>query len=567
MLLPCQRRRAGVAVLAVGFALLLAHGHAAPPARSKERDRPLDQPPELLSLSPDQERQAAAVAHFATAISLELNSGLEAALPEYELALQLDPRNLGLAIRLARVSLSKRDFAAAIQRLQAASKSVPSAPEPWLWLGVTHRAAEEIPAAIADLKQALKLDPQFFAALRELVQIQLKADDTAAVPGLLEQAAKLASTDPDYWLGLGDLYIAVPKEKPSLAEKLDRTKARQCYEKARALAPRNPDVLLRLAETYVEAGDFPAAADAYSQLAKLRTDLPGLQERLAYIYLEAKQPEKAIAIFQDAVKRDPLRYETYNALAATQEETGKDEAAIASYQQSLVLNPNQIEVYLHLTGLHLKRKKPDDAMQLLATAKTKFPTRYQIPYLTGLVYSEQKEYAKAVVAFADAESLGRDATDDEFKPTSAFYFSYGAACERSGATDKAVTLFRKSLEVDPKNHTTANYLGYMWADKGQNLEEALSLIRTAVAGDADNGAYLDSLGWVLFKLGRTEEALPHLRRAAELVKDDAVVYDHLAEVLLKLGKRDEAIAALKKAVELDGSNKDLAEKLKRLNGN
>lgn len=564
MLLHCQRTPAGAIAWAVALVLWLAEGHAAP---APLKGLPRDGSPLLLSLTKEQEQRAAAIAHFGTAISLELTGGLEVALPEYESALQLDPRNVGLAVRLARVALSKKDFDGAVKRLEAAAKAVPTAPEPWLWLGITYRASDQTPKAISALKQALKLDPQHFAALRELIQLQLQADATPEVLSLLEQAVKQVSTDADYWLSLGDLFIAVPKEKPSLADKLDRAKARQCYEKARDLAPRNPDVLLRLAELYLEADDLNAAATTYATLTKLRTDLPGLQERLAYIYLQAKQPDKAIAIFKDSIKRDPLRYETYNALATAQEDLDQDDDAIANYQQSLVLNPNQIEVYMRLTGLHLKRKHPDDAMQLLTTAKAKFPTRYQIPYLIGLVHSEQKQFTNAVTAFADAETLGRDTSDEDFKPTSAFYFSYGAACERSGDTDKATTLFRKALELDPKNHAAANYLGYMWTDKGQNLEEALALIKTAVAGDADNGAYLDSLGWVLFKLGRSEEALPHLQRAAELVKDDAVVFDHLAEVLLKLGKRDEAIAALKKGLALDKDNKDLAAKLKTLTGN
>ena len=84
--------------------------------------------------------------------------------------------------------------------------------------------------------------------------------------------------------------------------------------------------------------------------------------------------------------------------------------------------------------------------------------------------------------------------------------------------------------------------------------------------EPDNGAYVDSLGWVLFKLGRYEEALPHLRRAADLMKDDAVPLDHLADTLLKLGKRDEASARLKHAVQLDPKNQALADKLQKLTG-
>jgi len=100
--------------------------------------------------------------------------------------------------------------------------------------------------------------------------------------------------------------------------------------------------------------------------------------------------------------------------------------------------------------------------------------------------------------------------------------------------------------LNPDNHQTLNWLGYLWADKGENLDEARQFIEKAVKLDPDNGAYLDSLGWVLFKLGQAKEALPHLRRAVELEKGDATVVDHLVAVLTALGKPDEAQALKEK---------------------
>ena len=84
--------------------------------------------------------------------------------------------------------------------------------------------------------------------------------------------------------------------------------------------------------------------------------------------------------------------------------------------------------------------------------------------------------------------------------------------------------------------------------------------------DPDNGAYLDSLGWVLFRLGRDEEALVQLRRAVGFIKDDAIVFSHLADVLLKLGKTDEAITFLRHANTLEPDNKEISEKLQKLKG-
>ena len=214
----------------------------------------------------------------------------------------------------------------------------------------------------------------------------------------------------------------------------------------------------------------------------------------------------------------------------------------------------------------MKQKKYDDALKILATAKEKFQLAYQIPYFTGLVHSEEKRYAEAVESFGIAQSLAEQSSQEP-KPNSAFYFYFGAACERTGDFERAVTMFRKSIELNPDNGEALNYLGYMWAEKGIHLDEALELIQKALKLEPDDGAYLDSLGWVLFKLGRDAEALTSLRRATELEKDDATVLDHLADVLLKLGQRDEAVATLRRALEAEPQNKQIAEKLQALTGN
>ena len=268
-------------------------------------------------------------------------------------------------------------------------------------------------------------------------------------------------------------------------------------------------------------------------------------------------------MLEEIIKRDPLRYDIYNYLGELYEDVQRDDLALSNYQQSLVANPNQLPPSLRIVLLQMKQKHYADALKTLTAAKEKFPTSFQIPYFSGLAYSDMKQYDKAIAAFADAQSLAETATDD-VKLDASFFFYFGAACERSGDLAKAEKLFRKSIEMDPEKHAAYNYLGYMWAEKGIHLPEALELIKKAVAKEPDNGAYLDSLGWVLFKLGRLDDALPQLRHAAELEKDDSTVFDHLADVLLKLGKRDEAVQNLRKAVANDPDDKTLAEKLKKL---
>jgi len=120
-------------------------------------------------------------------------------------------------------------------------------------------------------------------------------------------------------------------------------------------------------------------------------------------------------------------------------------------------------------------------------------------------------------------------------------FIRAAALERLGQVEESEELFRRLVDDEPTDANAANYLGYMWADREVHLDEALELIARAVALDPENSAYLDSLGWVHYRLGNFEQAEHWLRRAADLGGDvgDGTIYCHLGEVLLINGRPDE----------------------------
>ncbi len=532
---------------------------------------PMPQQSPPLTLDSNQLRRSEAAAHFAVGVSAEIRWDFDAALPQYLRSLELDPRNGQLAARVGQIYLNRHNSTNAIAMLEASTRTNPSVPDTWFLLGYAYRTTDQVPKAVAAFRQALKLDPTHLPTIRVLLDTYLQQDSSSDVTPLVDQLTNQISRDPAYWTGLGDVFVAAIRAKPSVTSQIDRTRIRQCYERALALAPRDLDILARAADAYTDSGEYKLAADAFAKLLEGRPDNQQLLDRLWRMYVRSDQKDKAMATLEELIKRDPLRFEVYNALGDLYEDVDRTDRAIANYQQSLVLNPNQLELYVRIALAQMRLKKYPDAVLTLTTAKEKFPTKYQVPYLVGLLESEQKNYTNALAAFADADTLAKEDTE-EVKPSSAFYFSYGSTCERNGDPEKAATLFRKAIDLDPNNHNACNYLGYMWADKGVHLEESLELIQKALKFDPDNGAYLDSLGWVLFKLGQYEEALPHLRRAIELIKkddtqEDATVLDHLAEVLLKLGKHDEAVDTLRRAVKADPDNKDLAEKLHTFSAN
>lgn len=136
------------------------------------------------------------------------------------------------------------------------------------------------------------------------------------------------------------------------------------------------------------------------------------------------------------------------------------------------------------------------------------------------------------------------------------HFLLGAAYERSGDRRKAVASLRRVLEIDPGFHAAMNYLGYTYAEQGENLDEALRLVSRAVALDPDNGSYVDSLGWTYYQLGRHEQARGYLERAARLDPADATLHEHLGDVYVALGQNDRARQAYRRALELGDDNAD-----------
>jgi tetratricopeptide (TPR) repeat protein len=147
------------------------------------------------------------------------------------------------------------------------------------------------------------------------------------------------------------------------------------------------------------------------------------------------------------------------------------------------------------------------------------------------------------------------------------YFNLGALMDKQGKFNEAIQDMKKVIEVEPDNPDAYNYIGYSYADKGVQLDDALKYVQNAVKLDPNNSYYLDSLGWVYYRKALYPQAQDQLEKAIQFLKtkqkDDAVIYDHLAQVLVKMGHKDDAVAQWKKALELDPANKGYADNIQK----
>jgi tetratricopeptide (TPR) repeat protein len=159
--------------------------------------------------------------------------------------------------------------------------------------------------------------------------------------------------------------------------------------------------------------------------------------------------------------------------------------------------------------------------------------------------------------FDDAHEV-LDAASQRFANDPSILFQRGALYERAGDAARAEAAFRQVLEHEPSHAPALNYLGYMFAERGVRLQEALALIERALAVDPDNGSYLDSLGWAYYQLKRFDVATDYLSRAAEQLPANSVVQDHLGDALAAMGRREEAVAAWTRALQGDRESVQVA---------
>lgn len=141
-------------------------------------------------------------------------------------------------------------------------------------------------------------------------------------------------------------------------------------------------------------------------------------------------------------------------------------------------------------------------------------------------------------------------------------FALGAAQDRHGQLDSAVATFEEILDHEPNHAQSLNYLGYTLADKNLQLDYALELIEKANSLQPENAAFLDSYGWVYYRLGDYDSALRYLKAASEL-DNDPVILDHLGDAYFALGKVAQARQSWQKALEQLPDNDAIKEKLNR----
>ena len=487
---------------------------------------------EALKLAPT----VAIVADELTELYLHLNR-LADAIAVAEDMLKKDPDNVNarriLGSVYMRMAQNGRDAEASLQKAIEQYKLIaakePGDAESWTTLGDLYRAANNSPEAEKAFRAALKADPGNGDALRSLAKLYMDLGDTkSAIESL--KAATDKTPNEETLADLGSAYSEMGKHKEAI----------EVFHQAQDMAPDDDKIAHALADEYLKTSppQLDEARKIFERLAAANRREVSFPLRLSYIYREQHNLAKAREAADRARQLDPESIPVRMNEALQLEIEGKLDDAIAVYRamaDDLGHGPSS-----------------DEARQ----------ERFEVLGQVAEAYEKGKRWPEMAKALDETEKLA--STNAE---KAGVCFMRGAMLERQKQYDASEKQFRKVLELDPKHSGAMNYLGYMLADRNVRLEEAAQLIAKALDLQPDNGAFLDSMGWVRFRQGKYAEAQGLLERALEHMPDPTV-YDHLGDVYAKLGRTKESIdqwqASLKEAQKPGQSDVD-AEEMARVN--
>ena len=533
--------------------------------------------PKDLALRPEGERKARAMVDYVQALDLQEDGESEKALEAFERVLNIDPGEIDLATRVAFLLTQQGDYPRAIDILKDAVKAEPKQPGPYLQLAYIYaKYLKKMEPAIGYAEQAVKLAPNEIEGYQRLAEVQLAAHSRKGALQTLDRAAKVETNVPSFWTQLGKLYLALLAQPDKSPKPEELQKVTAVFRKALALAPGDASVLTDAADYFAASQQMQEAIPLYLRVLELQPNDSNAREKLATGFMLTNQRGKAIEMLQEIIQQHPEKYQPYELLGRVLEGDAKalaqakkpEEAkaeyakAAASFEQSLLINAGQPDNYVHLAELLLTQLSDNErAVRVLQEARRHFPNTPQITYLLAVALREAKHAQEAVTTFEEAlhesEAEGQEMVNDRF------FFEYGAAAERAGLYDKAAELFKRAIELDPADAAQAyNYLGFMWADQNTHLDEAEDYIKRALAAEPENGAYLDSLGWLHYRRGKYEQALAELLSAAAALKeDDATVFEHIGDTYAMLKQTAKALEYWQKSLVLDPANKKLAGKI------
>ena len=497
-----------------------------------------------------------------------LNNDLQKAENEFKTAVKLQPDSEEAITTLAYLYNEEGDSTRAVEALNSIPDADRSA-KLYSALGYTYEQQKEYKKAIEAYRHAIELDRDNLDAIRGLAQNLMNDGQTDAA---LDQYKIIADANPEdaqTYLRMAEIYRKQGKFEQAL----------ESLKKAETMVQDSIEVPYQIASVYQAQGRDEEAAQTLKQLID-KTEKPDgnytqgeksnravFLERLGTIYREMGNNQFALDTFRKILPLgDDNAVRGYQQIIDTYREAKQWPQATAAAKEAVQKLPNDRGLKMVLASQLADTGQPDTAIAQVKALVKGGPEDREVYIALSQMYTRLKRWTEAEEAINKAEQLST-------KPEDKLYATFvkGSVYEREKKYEQAEDAFKQVLAGDPQNAVALNYLGYMLADRGIRLDEALNYVKKAIELDPANGAYLDSLGWAYYKLGKYDLAEENLIKAVQRTPNDPTVQSHLGDVYQKTGRLkqaaahwDRALLEFNRSVAADVDAVELAQLQKKL---
>ena len=490
---------------------------------------------------------------------------LDIAKSAYEKVLSLAPEHKGIYLILGGIYSDEGKLDFALQIYHKLIKEFPDYFAGYFVLGQTYAMRGNFYKAEASFLKALELEPKLDDARYELINlyktyvkddivITIKPGDTITkicqtlYNGYDDTIKKAIVAANPHINDVDEIHVGQQVVFPRLSLKDDKGrhigdkfKIIKYYKEILSQYPDDIRAAMGLGYFHYEMGNKKEAEKIFKNLGRRSQTDHDVIDFVVRYYLDEKEYDAAVVIMEGmakgAVDKEEINYILSLAYYGKNDRSNALACLLKIPSDSKFFD----KVVDHVYYLYSEEGEIKEAIDFLNQAISAKPENSDFRLYLGKLYEETEEYHKAQHVLEKGIAL------DPENPK--LHFLLGIIFDKAGKKKDAISMMKEVIRISPKDATALNYLGYTYADMGENLDEAKALVEKALEYKPNDGYITDSLGWIYYKKGDYKKALEVLLKAVELVPDDPTILEHLGDIYLRLNNRKEALEMYQRSLK------------------
>lgn len=561
------------------------------------------------------EREKEALEHFIDGTTAEMKGDFARAILEYQDAIRYDT-SAGIYYGLAKNYYYLNKYSLALKNGKNAVKLDSLQTDYYDLLSDIFAAANQYDSSASVLEKLIKIDSTNINAYYKLARLYENDKPLEAIR-IYNKLTSIIGPDWNVLLRVADLQEKLgrlDKSSEALNELLkldpgntslqkiiiDFYQRNKMYDKALTfindmleLTPDDLGLRERKGQIFIAQDKWEEASKEYSYILDQQNVPLDIKIKVAGSYFTQSLKDSTLLPISkklfEKIDKDTADWQVKMYLGAIAISEDKDSLAIDYFKNVTELARWNVEGWIRLGGLYFDNRKYEESAKIMKEAVTYFPEDFTVNLILGLAlsqdnkYAESKPYLKKAIDLnpSDINALsGYAFTLNQLKENdqAIFYLNKALKIKPNDVnllgtlgliynSQKKYTLsdsvYEGALKIDSTNALVNNNYAYSLSERSLQLERALSMVKIALKADPENSSYLDTIGWIYFKMGDYQKAKKYVEQAIEKGGESAVMLEHLGDIVYKIGQQDYAKELWEKALQMDVSNIELKQKIEK----